>query len=60
MITADQIQTILNHASKAPTTVGQALNDGPAFAALVAVGQGLAIGKKLVWAAAVDSKDLTA
>lgn len=65
MITANQIQTILNHAAKAPTTVGQAMADSEAFGALVDLGQALAAGRKLVWAeevkaSAVDSHDLTA
>lgn len=41
MITAAQIQTILNLVSKAPTTMGQAMQDGEAVAALVQLGQGL-------------------
>lgn len=47
MITAPQIQTVLNHASKAPTTVGEALTDAPAIQALVAFGSQLHAGKVL-------------
>lgn len=44
MITAAQIQTILNLVAKAPTTMGQAMQDGAAVAELVNLGQGLQTG----------------
>lgn len=45
MITAEQIQIVLNHAAKAPTTLGQAMQDGQAVAAMVQFGNALAAGQ---------------
>lgn len=47
MITAEQIQTVLNLVSIAPSTIGQAFVAQPSVAALLEVGQQLAAGKVL-------------
>lgn len=56
MITPEQIQTVLNLVAKAPTTMSEAMRDGPAVAALIQLGQGLQQGALAITAVtAVDS-----